>query len=286
MATNIYEYDTVDPSLLGWNTLLSNNFTKAELYNHTYLRYQVASGEVAVSGEIANLYKNTWRKAYADGVKQPVAGIFLESGVSGEWVRVRTLGPLTSNDFNFLGSGEYIYLGVSGELTASVPASNPEVVGYALGNKELFIRPQYLNPATAIANGSITFVKIQDVTTARVLGRKTASPGAIEELDTDDVKNLTNIIHHDETANRDFGQIYQNTTGRTMRVTAIGWADTNSSSFIGYVSTTTPPTGLLHWVTKNANERHTVILDVPNNSYYKILVSGGAVAKDGWDEAY
>ncbi|MEN6445550.1 MAG: hypothetical protein ABFC98_05840 [Candidatus Cloacimonas sp.] len=282
MATNIYEFDTVDPSLLGWNTLLTNNFNKAELYNHTYLRYQVASGEVIVSGEVANLYRNTWRKAFADGVKQPVSGIFLESGISGEYVRVRTLGPLTANCFNFVGSGEYIYLNNSGELTSSAPTSNLEIVGYALGNKQLFIRPQYIDSSIAISDKSITYAKMQDISaTARLLGRKSSGSGSTEELSASDTKNLLGITQYDETVNYDFGVEYRNTTGKTITVVAIGWCDT-TGTFIGYSDPSTPVSKYVHWETKGANQRHTVRMTVPNNNYFKVNITGGNVAKDAW----
>jgi hypothetical protein len=156
VASNIYEFDTIDPSLLGWDALLENNFDKLEAYNHTLLRYQVASGEIVVSGEALNLYRDTWRKAYADGVKQPVAGVAIESGISGEWVRVRSKGPFTANCFNFIGSGEYIYLNNSGELTSIPPANNVEIVGYTLAHNKLFINLLPISIITVTSSITLT----------------------------------------------------------------------------------------------------------------------------------
>ncbi|MEN6445552.1 MAG: hypothetical protein ABFC98_05850 [Candidatus Cloacimonas sp.] len=166
MSTDVYEFDTVDPSLLGWDALLMNNFDKIEAYNYTLLRYQVASGEVIISGEAVNLYRDYWRTAKADGSRQPIAGVAIESGISGEWVRARSKGPFTANCFNFIGSGEYIYLNNSGEFVSTAPSTNVEIVGYALAHDKLFINPL---PVSIITPASNDIVDKSDGHTYRVV---------------------------------------------------------------------------------------------------------------------
>ncbi len=143
MPTNIYEYDSIDPSLIGWQALLTNNFAKSELFNHTYIRYPVLSGEMITSGEALNLCREAWRQAKADGLRHFV-GVAIESGVSGEYVRARTLGPIDMPTFNFPGSGEIVYLGLSGEFQITPTISNVEIIGFSLSRTKLFIRPQFV----------------------------------------------------------------------------------------------------------------------------------------------
>jgi hypothetical protein len=144
----------------GWNAVLATALEKVDNYVHTYLRYKVSSGEEIAAYDPVCLTNLQWQKACADGVKQPSFGLAIESGVSGEYLRAQTVGPLTNPDWTFSGSGE-VYLSTSGTLVQTIPETNVEIVGKAISPTTILLWPP--GETTVINNtgsGSYSFQTI------------------------------------------------------------------------------------------------------------------------------
>jgi hypothetical protein len=175
--TDKYEFDTENYGTTGWNALLATALEKADDVIHTYLRYPVGSGETISSFDPVQLFGGAWRKAQADGIKNPAHGIAIEAGTSGEYLRAQQIGPLSHPPsgevpgWSFSGSGE-IYLGPTGLLTQTVPTSNIDLVGYSIDPTTILLVP----PIKQSDSSAGVYVPLSYITTS------VGSPGSDVKL--------------------------------------------------------------------------------------------------------
>jgi hypothetical protein len=152
--TNKYEIDTTNYGTSGWNALLATGMEKVDNYLHTYLRFQVASGESIDANKGVRVVSGEWKAAKADGVNQPAHAIAIEAGVSGEYLRAQCMGLMSaSGEWNFTGTGE-VYLSALGAITQTPPA-NVQIMGYVASPNSILI--------SALAGGTSSSTSVAEI---------------------------------------------------------------------------------------------------------------------------
>jgi len=133
-----YELETITTGTTGTSGIFDSNMDKIEDNLHTYLRYQVASGESIAAYDPLAFVNNEWKQANDPGsgeIKCPSA-VAIELGVSGEYVRGQRAGPLTNSEWTWSGSGE-VWLGAAGEITQT---SNNYKIGNVISTTAIVIQ--------------------------------------------------------------------------------------------------------------------------------------------------
>ncbi len=132
--TNLYELESIDYGVTGWDGILTSNFQKLEDVINT--RVLGVLGENLGIGRQAVYMKadGKWYRAQANGTDQPCMGIALciAPHVADETVRIQIRGMIDYGTWNWT-TGGIIYLsGTLGELTQTPPASpNRQPIGVA-----------------------------------------------------------------------------------------------------------------------------------------------------------
>jgi hypothetical protein len=187
MATDKYDLHTIDYSVQGWDSILAADMEK--------LDEVIPSREIVLLGETVTAYKaacfkaadSKWYLARANGTLQPCHGLFLEGGDADDEVRIHRMGKITNAGWSWANLGDPIYLDpdTSGALTQTPPASNKQVIGYALSATSMLTVPL---PQT-INDGHI----IQDESTPMTARENLKFAGAGVEV-TDDEENEATLV--------------------------------------------------------------------------------------------
>ena len=134
MTTSRYDLHTIDYSVQGWDSILATDMEKLDDIIPT--RSIVTLGETIAAYDALYLkaVDSKWYKAQADGIKQPTLGLACESGALDDEIRLHRMGEITNTSWSWANIGSPIYLDptTAGALTQTQPASNPQLVGYAL----------------------------------------------------------------------------------------------------------------------------------------------------------
>jgi hypothetical protein len=104
------------------------------------LRFPVASGESISNYNGLCLDNGQWKKALANGLRQPFVAFAMsgENWVSGEYCRGIHQGTITNPAWSLGLSGE-VYLSNSGEATKTKPATYAQVIGAVVNNTTLLV---------------------------------------------------------------------------------------------------------------------------------------------------
>lgn len=142
MPTKKYDLDDVTYSETGWYTVLNTIYSKLDA--HIGSRTLRTLGESVSAYEVGYIHSDSKiYKAQGDGTKQPAIGMFLESGVLDDQVRIQRIGPVTNVAWN-LTQGKLVYLSedVTGGITQVTPTTNAQIVGIALSDISIFLNFQ------------------------------------------------------------------------------------------------------------------------------------------------
>lgn len=141
MGTDKYDLHTIDYSVQGWDSILAADMEK--------LDEVIPSREIVTLGETVTAYQplcfaaadSKWYKAKADGTLQPAHGLALEGGDEDDEIRLHRMGKITNAGWAWASLGEPIYLDpdTAGALTQTPPASNKQVIGYALSATSMLV---------------------------------------------------------------------------------------------------------------------------------------------------
>lgn len=141
MTTEKFDLHTIDYSVQGWDSVLAADMEILDAI--------IPSREIVLLGETVTAYQplcfapadSKWYKAKADGTLQPAHGLALEGGDEDDEVRIHRMGKITNLGWNWASLGEPIYLhpNTAGALTQTPPASNKQVIGYALSATSMLV---------------------------------------------------------------------------------------------------------------------------------------------------
>lgn len=158
MPTDKYDLHTIDYSVQGWDSILEADMEK--------LDEVIPSREIVLLGETVTAYKaacfkaadSKWYLAQANGTLQPCHGLILEGGDEDDEVRIHRMGKITNAGWAWANLGDPIYLDpdTAGALTQTPPASNKQVIGYALSATSMLV---VVLPVIAAAAGIANIVE-------------------------------------------------------------------------------------------------------------------------------
>lgn len=98
---------------------------------------------------------------------------------------------------------------------------------------------------------------------------------------------LNPTTQRDVTAERAYGSVYQNDTGKPMFVCVKGRNNTVGAGMVGYTDSNNPPTEQVSaFSTPNTNYSTTLYLWVMPDNYYKAAAASGTPTLDKWTEWY
>ena len=141
MTTSRYDLHTIDYSVQGWDSILATDMEKLDDIIPT--RSIVTLGETVAAYDALYLKAadSKWYKAQADGTKQPSLGLACESGALDDEIRLHRVGEITNTSWAWATIGAPIYLDptTAGALTQTRPASNIQLVGYALSATKMLV---------------------------------------------------------------------------------------------------------------------------------------------------
>jgi len=145
MATDKYDLHTIDYSVQGWDSILQTDMEK--------LDEVIPSREIVVVGETVATYDflcfsnsdNKWYKAKADGTLQPAHGISLATAATNDSIRIQRMGTILNTAWSWatLGVPVYLHGSTAGSCTLVKPASNVQIVGYALASDSMLVEIEY-----------------------------------------------------------------------------------------------------------------------------------------------
>ncbi len=126
-TTPLYELESIDYAVTGWNGIVTANMQKMEAHLHS--RFLVTLGETVTAGQAIYLNPDDGKAykalAMADGIKQPALGLTVDPGDADEQIRVQRVGLVTGSGF-LVGRMYYLSQDTAGAL---VPAVDLTVTG-------------------------------------------------------------------------------------------------------------------------------------------------------------
>lgn len=140
MATDKYDFHTIDYSVQGWDTIMATDMEKLDDVIHS--RIAAVAGETIAQYNAVYLEADgKYDKALADGSQQPAVGLALESAVLDDDFRIQRVGPITNTGWSWGTIGAIIYLDTStpGALTDIQPSTNIQRIGFVLSATSIFI---------------------------------------------------------------------------------------------------------------------------------------------------
>jgi hypothetical protein len=193
---------------LAFGTLVTNNVGDSQI---TYAKIQNVTadrilGRITTTGVAQELTATQVRTLLnvADGANNYVLPTATSTVLGGIEIFSDTVQSVASNAVSATASRTYgIQLNSSGQAVVNVPWANTEYTGSTSiiltgGSFERAaltgdVTSAQNSNATTIASKAVTYAKIQDVATSRMLGRVTAGAGVVEELTASQVRSFLNV---------------------------------------------------------------------------------------------
>ena len=139
-VTDKYDLEKTEYSVSGWDGLFGTALEKLDYNVHT--RIEGTLGETVSAYEALYLASDgKYYKAQANGAKQPVIGLAIESGILDDEIRIQRIGPMVNVSWSFSNLGSPVYLdpSTSGGITETKPDANVDVVGIVLASDSVYL---------------------------------------------------------------------------------------------------------------------------------------------------
>lgn len=140
MATDKYDFHTIDYSVQGWDTIMTTDMEKLD--NVIQTRLLATLGETVAAGKAVCVHADgKYYKVKADHQKQLFRGVTLEAGILNDEVRVQRVGLRVDSSWAWTAIGQLVYLSpdTAGELTQTVPLTQKQKVGFAIAATKIIL---------------------------------------------------------------------------------------------------------------------------------------------------
>jgi len=136
--SDLYDLEYIPYGITDWVGAVNADFAKIEANMHT--RLLVTLGEACAANQLIKLRSDGyWYKASRlYSARRPAFACLIESGGALSQRRAIRRGPIYVSGGTYTPGG-LVYLGVSGAFTQTEPASNKQIVGYAIDAENVYI---------------------------------------------------------------------------------------------------------------------------------------------------